>query len=279
VGSEAAFPFVQFEFGFLLGPPDGRYVSRPLGEAEPERVLVLRTQGAPQRGVFRGRRPRRRGQAGTEPVPTSRVTVVRATPFGSAGEAKAWLDSLRARKGGLDGEASAAAAAVNRFLRAHRAASADPWAREISPEQALVVRVGYGDGNRVAEGRYAAAYELPRKRAPIRRREDLAPAERLAAIVGGRDEQLACEELVLRARADLDAGRPREAALQARIALEAALAELGDEAAGLAADRAALGDAANEALERDPPEALQTAVAEAVAHMEAALRKRRLRQI
>ena len=123
---------------------------------------------------------------------------------------------------------------VNRFLRAHRAAAADPYGREVSPEHALVVRVGYGDGDHVADGRYAAAYELPRKAKGSRRREDLSPAERLAAIVGGRDEQLACEELVLRARADIDAGRPREAALQARVALEAALAELGGEGAGLA---------------------------------------------
>jgi hypothetical protein len=45
-------------------------------------------------------------------------------------------------------------------------------------------------------------------------------------VLGGRDVALACEELTLRARADLDAGRPREAALQLRIALESALSEL-----------------------------------------------------
>ena len=54
-----------------------------------------------------------------------------------------------------------------------------------------------------------------------------APEERFAALLGGRESPLAAEELVLRARADLDAGRPREAALQARVALEALLAELG----------------------------------------------------
>ena len=52
------------------------------------------------------------------------------------------------------------------------------------------------------------------------------PEERYAAILGGRDRGLAGEELVLRARMDLDAGRVREAALQARVALEALLAEL-----------------------------------------------------
>jgi hypothetical protein len=81
---------------------------------------------------------------------------------------------------------------------------------------------------------------------------------------------------VLRARADLDAGRPREAALQARIALEAALAEL--DASGLENHRPGVGEAANQALARDPEPELQSAVHDAVKSMEAALRKRRLRQ-
>ena len=55
----------------------------------------------------------------------------------------------------------------------------------------------------------------------------LRPQERLAAILGGRDVALACEELALRARLDADAGRWREAAFQLRVALEAAIAELG----------------------------------------------------
>ena len=54
----------------------------------------------------------------------------------------------------------------------------------------------------------------------------LRPQERLAAVLAGRDPVLACEELALRARSDLDAGRWREAALQLGVALDAALAEL-----------------------------------------------------
>ena len=65
-----------------------------------------------------------------------------------------------------------------------------------------------------------------------------APEERFAALVGGHGSPLAADELVLRARADLDAGRTREAALQARVALEALLAELGSPAVdGLAEQR------------------------------------------
>ena len=52
---------------------------------------------------------------------------------------------------------------------------------------------------------------------------------------------------MLRARADLDAGRTRQAALEARVALEALLAELPD-AAALGEHRRAIGDAANAAL-------------------------------
>ena len=68
-----------------------------------------------------------------------------------------------------------------------------------------------------------------------------APEERFAALLGGREQVLACEELVLRARADLDAGREREAALQARVALESLLAEMpeipGERRPALEADR------------------------------------------
>ncbi|HEX6459697.1 MAG TPA: hypothetical protein VF032_12320 [Thermoleophilaceae bacterium] len=260
----------------MLGPPDGRYVSREAGADDASHVIVLRTQGAPTRGMLRGRAPRRREEGEVEPVPTVRVTVVRAAPFGSADEAAAWLRELRSDKEALEAEAAGAAAVLNRFLRAHRAAAADPWGRDVSAEHALVVRVGYGDGDRVADGRYAAAYELPRARRSSRKREDLAPAERLAAIIGGRDQQLACEELVLRARADLDAGRPREAALQARIALEAVLAEIEEP---IDADRAAIGEAANEALRADPAPERQQAVRDAVEEMERVLRRRRLRQV
>src|SRR5207247_2674377 len=97
--------------------------------------------------------------------------------------------------------------------RAHRVAAADPWAIEVSPAHALVVRVGYGSGDLVAEGRYDDALELPRTDASAlargRRGDAAGPGERLAAILSGRDELLACEELVLRARADLEADRPR----------------------------------------------------------------------
>jgi hypothetical protein len=75
---------------------------------------------------------------------------------------------------------------------------------------------------------------------------------------------------VLRARADLDAGRAREAALQARVAVEALIAET--DAAGLERERDVVIAAAAAALAGEPPEGVE----EAVAAMEVLLRRRRL---
>jgi hypothetical protein len=227
---------------------------------------------------MRGRRPRHVAEGSPEAVPTARATVIAAEAFASPLEAEAWLAALKREREALRDEAALAAAELNRMLRAHRAAAADPYAVEVSPAHALVVRVGYGSGDLVAEGRYDDALELPRTHADAlargRRGAALGPGERLAAILSGRDELLACEELVLRARADLAAHRPREAALQTRIALEAVLAEIEPVDAELAAARAEVGDAANAALQGDPPEHLQSAVAHAIERMENALARR-----
>ena len=103
-----------------------------------------------------------------------------------------------------------------------------------------------------------------------------APDERFAALLGGREATLACEELVLRARADADAGRDREAALQARIALESLLSEMEKLPAArrqaLEEDRGPVGQAANAALRGPVDRSAAGAVEAAVARMEAALR-------
>jgi hypothetical protein len=239
-------------------------------------VLVLGTLGAPERRRLGGRRPRSVEEAGPEPVPTSRATVVRPEPFGSRDEAGAWLEELRANDSAMKGELEWAVQILNRALRAHRAAMADPWLGEVSAERALVARIGYGRGDAVAEGRYGEALELPRAGARRVKRSMEAPEERFAALLGARATALVGEELVLRARADLAAGRPREAALQARVALEALLAEL-PRAEGLAELRGSIADAAGAALhgELDPGET--ASIEEGVRAMEAALRRHRLR--
>jgi hypothetical protein len=229
-------------------------------------VLVLATQGTPPRQ----RRPRSVETAGPEPVPTARATVTRPSAFASAQDAAEWLSELRANEELTEAELVAAVGVLNRALFARRLATADPYLAEVSVERALVARVGYGEGDAVADGRYAEALELPRPGARRVKRSMEAPDERFAALLGAREQPLVAEELVLRARMDLDAGRTREAALQARVALEA----LGD--SSLAQLRPGVAAAANAALSTDLDEAALQAVTEAVIAMEAALRRHRL---
>jgi hypothetical protein len=249
---------------------------RSRADGPAEAVLVLSTLGAPERRMLRGRRARSVEAAGAEPVPTARATVVRAEAFGSSDEAGLWLDELRGNEEAALAAVEGALRSLNRALRARRAATADPWLAEVSAERALVTRIGYGRGEAVAEGRFGEAIELPRAGARKVKRSMEAPEERFAALLGARDQALAGEELVLRARADLEAGCGREAALQARVALEALIAELPREGP-LSEHRHAVGEAANAAL-RGPLETTAiNGVEDAVAAMEAALRRHRLR--
>jgi hypothetical protein len=200
------------------------------------------------------------------------ATVVQPTAFSSVDDASRWLDELRASREALDSEVGAGLTVVNRALRAWRAARADPYVGELSVERAVSVRVGHGSGEAVADGRYADAFEVPRPKGRRVKRSMEAPEERFAALLGAREPALVAEELVLRARADLNAGRGREAALEARVALEALTAELGT----LAELRGAVGLTANAALDGDlDDEELQT-LTEAIKAMEAALRRHRL---
>jgi hypothetical protein len=272
---------VQFEFAWPLGPDPGRYSIREhLGEGI-RWVLVLRVLGAPERRLLpRGRRARE-APAGPPPSPvvTSRATLVDTVALAGRDAAERWL-----RAADLDALASDAVARLNRVLHAQRVATADPFTREVALSRALVVRVGYGDGEHVADGRWQRALELPRGRErSALSRVSLRPQERLAAVLAGRDPVLACEEMVLRARTDLEAERWREAALQLGVALDAALAELEPwrEQAGLAARldelagrrtevHAAAAAALQGALE---PQQLEI-VREVVGRVEAALRAR-----
>lgn len=273
------FGFVQLEFGFLLGPADGRFLVREPGSEEPTRVLVLATLEAPRRGGRKARRGRAVTSAEAEAVPITRATAIQPEPFEDRAAAESWLASLRSSEAVLEAELHEGLRTLNRALAAHRAARATPHARDVSPDVALVVRVGYGSGEAVAEGQYADAWELPHGATRVKRSME-APDERFAALLGGRETALAAEELVLRARVDLDAGRGREAALQARIALESLLAELTtlspERRAALQDDRGPVGEAANAALRGDLDAATLEHVTGAVERLEGALRSHRL---
>jgi hypothetical protein len=237
--SDRLFLFIQFEFPWELGPPDGRYLMRPHDGAEPERVVVLGTLGASRRAPSRSQRLTEATRAGSrkrslepepepEPVATTRATLVDPVSLSAERQAKAWL-------AGLDGEQEirAALAVLNRVLHFHRIAAADPHVHEVAAEQALVIRAGWGEGEQVADGVWAHASEL-RWRGPsgVRRKRigdraaALRPQERLAVLLAARGVALLCEDLVLRARVDLDHGRLAHAAIELQGAYAAALAEL-----------------------------------------------------
>ena len=164
---------------------------------------------------------------------TTRATVVDVgDPFPGAGEAAAWLS------GAGEHDVAAGIAVLNRALHSYRLASADPHVHGIGRRDALVVRLGYGAGDEVADGLWTDARELVDAASGRRRRRIPVAQGRLAALLTGRHAALACEELALRARLDLDEGRTREAALQVLVALDAALAELvADPAAPALVDR------------------------------------------
>ncbi|MFL5825802.1 MAG: hypothetical protein ACJ76V_04705 [Thermoleophilaceae bacterium] len=285
MAAKGSFAFVQLEFGFVLGPDDGRYVTRSGPGTAAERVVVISTLNAPKPAprLTRRRRPKQVAGAEAPVMPLARVTMIHAGPFANPADARSWLGALVTDSDALHFEVDSAVRDLNRVLRAHRAAASDPYARDVSAAQAIAVRVGYGDGDQVADGNYTDAYEMPRDERRRKRSELLLPNERLAAVLAGREDILAAEELVLRARADVDAGRPREAALQVRVALEALLAELGADQLGerraeIEARRPLAAEAANAALAGEVPAELSEAVAETVALLESALARVRAKQ-
>jgi hypothetical protein len=282
---------VQFEFAGALDVPDGRYLARGTDAPDQQRVLIVDTTGAPPPSRRRRRKPKvAEPGAAPEPLPLTRATAVRAhEPFDSAEEAGGWLDQTIAERDALDAVVEEGVALLNRALHAHAVASANPRTGALGAEGAVTVRIGYGSGEEVAVGRFSVAHEIDvRTAAGSRRRrrdEELRPQERLAAVLGGRERIDACETLVLRARADLDAGRRREGALQLRVALEALLVELGGalsdpghekDMAELETRRSEAGEAANEALRGELDVEKESNVTELTAICERVLRRRRV---
>jgi hypothetical protein len=203
--------------------------------AEAPDVIVVRTLGAKlqraggERRSLSRRRPSRAEQGEeAEPVSVTRVTVVRGQPLEDIEAARDWL--ARCEKTAVaDAEVAEALAILNRAIHAHRLAAADPYAGDVSLARARRIRLGYGAGHDVVDGRWRDAYSVPPQVTSLSRRRMLAPEEPLAQILGGRRPTYPSEELLLRARLDLDQGRSREAALQARAAHAALEAELESE--------------------------------------------------
>lgn len=209
---------------------------------------------------------------------TGRATVIDVgQPLASAAQARTWL----AHAG--EDELREGLAVLNRALHSFRLVSEDPYVNAVGRGQTLVARIGFGAGEQVADGLWTDARELVGTGGRQRRARVLHPQARLAAVLSGRDRSLACEELALRARLDLDSGREREAALQVLVALDAALAELAidpaapglqDRLAELRAQRDAVSVAGQAALAGPLGAAERETVGFTLARIEAALRAR-----
>jgi hypothetical protein len=282
---------VQFDFAGPLPLADGRYLARTGDSGEEESVLVLQMLGAP---AASGRRRRRRNApAEAEPatLTLTRATAIRAfAPFQDEEAAARWLDEVCEAEDTVAVLAEEGIALLNRALHAQAVTAADSRARiDLSPTAAERVLIGYGSGEETADGRFSDARQVDvTPKAGSRRRqreEDLRPQERVAAVLRGRERLDASETLLLRARADLDAGREREAALQLRVGLEALLAELKDaladpghekDMATLQERRGEAGNAANAALQGALSEEQRRQVEELLGISERVLRRRRV---
>jgi hypothetical protein len=249
----ALFSAIQVETGQPVGPPDGRYLMRP-GEGQPPEYVLIFAAAA--------------------------VTIISvAEPLEDDRAASAWL-----KRAGEE-ELISALGVLDRAIHAFRQIVADAEVSAPGRRQLTGARLGYGDGDQLAGGRFHESRELPPPRGPRfqRRAKVLEPQARLAAALSGREPLLICAELALRASADMEAGRDREGALGAMIALDSAIAELSLDAqaevlAGRVSELRSLRDgvvaAAQDALSSRPSPTQADDVAHALSRLEAALRAR-----
>jgi hypothetical protein len=159
-------------------------------------------------------------------VPVTRLTVTAGVAFEGRAAATAWLESATGDAAGRAAEVRAAMKLVNRALAALRAGAGDPLVQDVGATRALAIRIGFGEGEQLAEGEWSEARELPPPRRG--RLEDVGPQSRVAAVLAGRDQVHPAETLLLRARLDAELGREAEA----RYGLGAARAALADHPPG-----------------------------------------------
>ncbi len=220
------FTFVQMELPWELGPADGRYLLRkPVGPEgnEPQHVVVLSTVGAERRGLLGGRSRTRRTDAEPARVPVARATIVDPVPLSARQPGTQVARATRPRARG-----------ACRRERAQPGAVGTPHRRRRPPHPRGLPRPGTRDQGRLS----ARASRSPTGCGPTRAscssraggpgggRACCARRSAWRCCCPGAASALLCEELVLRARLDLDAGRLALAAIELERAYAAALAEL-----------------------------------------------------
>jgi hypothetical protein len=251
-------------------------------------VIVVKTIGAGLKRDAAGRlslgrrRSPRPAADDDEPeaVAITRITVVRGSPFADDVSAREWLAGCREPET-ADREIAEALRLLNRAILAHRVSASDPYAGDAARGQARRVRIGFGSGDELVEGRSREVHDVPVQAVRRTRRRMLAPEEQVAQILGGRRPTWPSEDLLLRARLDLDQGRTREAALQAQAAHGSLAAELAaqpgaDEAhSAIERQRPLVGRLGAAALARELEDSETESLREVVAEMERVARRRR----
>lgn len=150
-------------------------------------------------------------------------------PLATQAEADHWLNQLddSDRTGELLDDAIET---LDRARAADASASGTPFGTPTSIRGVLAARIGYGDGDQVASGRFLDAVDVDaRGGTGSGRRERNArtgSSARTAAILGGREQPSACEALVPRLRLDLSTGNETAAFVAASGAIAATVSEL-----------------------------------------------------
>ncbi len=241
---------------------------------------MVSTLGAPRAGpkLRRGKAQALASEAAPTPLPLTRVTLVRPRPFADDAAADAWLEEVCSDRDIWKRLAREAAEQLNRLIHAHRTAAGDHFLADVDPARAVAVRFGFGTGDEVADGRWRRANELSdtETRKLIQRDyEALRPQERIAAVLGGRESIGAHEDLIVRARGDLDAGRVSSAALGLSAGLDAMVAaEETPHAEGLTEAAQAAAQARRRVIAGDLPD--RDALEVALRAAEAVMRRRAL---
>ena len=155
------------------------------------------------------------------------MTVISSTGFEDEAAAKEWLERCRRDESAQRDLTGGSLLVVNRAIHGHRVAGSDPYVRDVSQAQAQAIRIGYGTGDDVVDGHWRDAYDVHLEAAKrSNRRQILAPQEELAGILSGKVPAYVSDDLVIRARLDVEQGRHEQAALQLRAGLDAFAAEM-----------------------------------------------------
>src|SRR3954453_23277171 len=152
------FRFVQMDVPGRIGLDDGRYLLRASADGNEETVVVVQTFGAPPVGRPRRRRRPRRVDLPEPPteVPVTRLTVIPADEL-SADDTSRELDRMAGDSDPAEEAVPDGLRAANRLMRAHRIATQDPHGHEIGRAAPLAIRVGFGTGGELADGRWTRA--------------------------------------------------------------------------------------------------------------------------